>query len=203
MRLHPTLLLSLLAAAPPLPAQVPARGSGWSLGAGVEAVRFGHVARSQAAPGAAAEVRPSARPAFHASIGRSHGSWSLELEAGWAGGHIEAGNDVLSVQDRTSKVSRYRLAFGIGRRVADAGPGTVVAALAPTLDLWSVAGDSRVRAGAEARLVLRIPLGTVELENRIGVGFSGNPIEAGDIGEVSDLRGLRTLVVGMGLRFRS
>jgi hypothetical protein len=203
MRLHPTLLLSLLAAAPPLPAQVPARSSGWFLGAGVETVRFGHVALSQAAPGAAAEVRPSARPAFHASVGRLYGSWSLELEAGWAGGHIEAGNDALSVQDRTSEVSRYRLALGIERRIADAGPGTVVAALAPTLDLWSVAGDSRVRAGAEGRLILRIALGAVELENRLGVGLSGNPIEADDIGAVSDLRGLRTLLVGMGLRFRT
>jgi hypothetical protein len=51
--------------------------------------------------------------------------------------------------------------------------------------------------------MLRIPLGAVELENRLGVGLSGNPIEAGDIGEVSDLRGLRTLLVGMGLRFRT
>jgi hypothetical protein len=203
MRLHPTLLLSLLAAAPPLVAQGPARRSGWSLGAGVETLRFGHVALSQAAPGAAAEVRPSARPAFHASIGRGDGEWGMELEAGWAGGHIEAGNDVLSVQDRTSEVSRYRLALGIERRVAGAGPGTLGVALVPTLDLWSVAGDSRVRAGAEGRLVIRIPLGAVELENRLGVGLSGNPIEAGDVGEVSDLRGLRTLLVGMGLRFRT
>jgi hypothetical protein len=203
MRLHPALLLSLLAASPPLVAQVPASGSGWYLGAGIETVRFGHTARSQAAPGAAAEVRPSARPAFYASIGRGIGSWGLQLEAGWAGGHIEAGNDAVSVQDRTSAVSRYRFALGFERRVAAAGPGMIVAALAPTLDLWSVAGSSRVRAGAEGRLLLRIPLGALELENRLGVGLSGNPIEAGDVGEVSDLRGLRTVLVGMGLRFRT
>jgi hypothetical protein len=203
MRLHPALLLSLLAAPPPLTAQVPARGSGWSLGAGVETVRFGHVALSRAAPGAAAEVRPSARPAFHVSVGRGIGSWRVQLEGGWAGGHIEAGNDAVSVQDRTSQVSRYRLALGLERRVAAAGTGTIVAALAPALDLWSVAGDGRVRAGAEGRLMLRIPLGAVELENRLGIGLSGNPIEAGDVGEVSDLRGLRTVLVGMGLRFRS
>jgi hypothetical protein len=75
--------------------------------------------------------------------------------------------------------------------------------LAPTLDLWAVDGESRVRAGAEARLVLRVPLGAFELENRIGVGFSGNPIEVTDIGEVSDLRGLRTVLVGIGLGFRT
>lgn len=203
MRLHPTLLLSLLAATPPLVAQVPPRGSGWSLGIGAETVRFGHVALSQAAPGVAAEVRPSARSAFHASVGRGIGSWGLRLEVGWAGGHLEAGNDALSIQDRTAEVSRYRLAIGFERRVAAAGPGTVVASVAPALDLWSVAGDSRVRAGAEGRLILRIPLGAVELENRLGVGLSGNPIEVGDVGEVSDLRGLRSVMVGVGLRFRT
>ncbi len=151
----------------------------------------------------AAEVRPSGRPAIHLSVGREYRSWRLDLEAGWAGGHIEAGNDALSIQDRTSDVSRYRLAIGIARRIASAGNGTIGVALAPTLDLWAVDGDSRVRAGAEGRLVLRVPLGSVELENRIGVGFSGNPIDATDIGAVSDLRGLRTLFMGVGLRFRT
>jgi hypothetical protein len=202
MRLHPLVLLSLLAAAPPIAAQMPADDSGWHLGGGVEALRFGHVAVSDVAPGVAAEVRPSGRPAAHLSVGRKYGAWGVDLEAGWAGGHIEAGNDALSIQDRTSDVSRYRLAVGIARRVAAAGTGFLSIALAPTLDLWAVDGDSRVRAGAEGRLVLVVPLGAVELENRIGVGFSGNPIEATDIGEVSDLRGLRTILVGFGLRFR-
>jgi hypothetical protein len=203
MRLHTSLLLSLLAAAPPIAAQMPADNTGWHLGGGVEAVRFGHVAVSAAAPGVAAEIRPSGRPALHISVGRRYGSWGLELEIGWAGGHIEAGNDALVIQDRTSDVSRYRLAIGITRRVASAGSGVIAVALAPTLDLWVVDGESRVRAGAEGRLVLRVPLGAVELENRIGLGLSGNPIEASDIGEVSDLRGLRTVLVGVGLRFRT
>jgi hypothetical protein len=181
---------------------VRADDSGWHLGGGIEALRFGHVAVSDAAPGVAAEVRPSGRPAVHLSVGRTYRAWGLDLEAGWAGGHLEAGNDALSIQDRTSDVTRYRLAIGIARRVAAAGSGFVALALAPTLDLWTVEGESRVRAGAEGRLVLRVPLGAVELENRIGLGLSGNPIEAGDIGDVSDLRGLRTVLVGIGLRFR-
>lgn len=201
MRLHPSILLSLLAAAPPTAAQLPADDTGWQLGGGVEAVRFGHVAVSEAAPGVAAEVRPSGRPALHLSVGRGYGAWRLDLEAGWAGGHIEAGNDALSIQDRTSDVSRYRLAIGIARRIATAGSGAIRIALAPTVDLWAVDGDSRVRAGVEGRLVLGVPLGSVELENRIGLGFSGNPIGAADLGEVSDLRGLRTVFAGVGLRF--
>jgi len=207
MRLHPATILpvflSLLAAAPPTTAQAPADDTGWRLGGGVEALRFGHVAVIEAVPGAAAEIRPSGRPAVYLSIGRGFGAWGLDVEAGWAGGHIEAGNDVLSIQDRTSDVTRYRLALGIARRVAEAGSGTIAAALAPTLDLWSVDGETRARAGAELRLVLHVPLGAVELENRIGVGLSGNPVEAADIGEVSDLRGLRTILVGVGLRLRT
>jgi hypothetical protein len=203
MRLHSSLLLSLLAAAPPIAAQMPADITGWHLGGGVEAVRFGHVAVSEAAPGVAAEVRPSGRSAFNLSVGRRYGAWGLDLEAGWAVGHIEAGNDALVIQDRTSDVSRYRLAIGITRQVTSAGRGVIAVALAPTLDLWAVDGESRVRAGAEGRLVVRVPLAAVELENRIGLGFSGNPIEATDIGAVSDLRGLRTVLVGVGLRFRT
>jgi hypothetical protein len=201
MRLHLSLLLSLLAAAPPLAAQMAADDTGWHVGGGVEAVRFGHVAVSEAAPGLAAEVRPSGRPAVYLSVGRNYRSWGFDLEAGWAGGHVEAGNDALSIEDRTSDVSRYRLAIGINRRVGSAGSGIIAVALAPTLDLWTVDGVSRVRAGAEGRLVLRVPLGAVELENRIGVGFSGSPIEATDIGEVASLRGLRAVLVGVGLRF--
>jgi hypothetical protein len=203
MRLHLSLLLSLLAAAPPLAAQMAADDTGWHVGGGVEAVRFGHVAVSEAAPGLAAEVRPSGRPAVYLSVGRNYRSWGFDLEAGWAGGHVEAGNDALSIEDRTSDVSRYRLAIGINRRVGSAGSGIIAVALAPTLDLWTVDGVSRVRAGAEGRLVLRVPLGAVELENRIGVGFSGSPIEATDIGELASLRGLRAVLVGVGLRFRT
>jgi hypothetical protein len=201
MRLHRSLLLSLLAATPPAAAQLPAGHPGWQLGGGVEAVQFAHVAVSQAAPGVAAKVGPSARPAVRLSVGRAVGMWSLELEGGWAGGHIEVGNDVVSVQDRQAEVSRYRLALAVGHRIAAIGAGGVEVALAPTLDLWSVEGDGRPRAGAEARLALRVPLGAVELDNRVCAGVSGSPVEAEDIGEVSDLRGLRTLSVGIGLRF--
>lgn len=202
MRLLP-LLLSLLAAAPPIAAQISAATAGWYLGGGVEAVRFGHVAVSEAESGVPAEFRPSGRRAVHLSVGLQVRRWGFDLEAGWAGGHIEAGNDAISIHDKTSDVSRYRLAIGITRRLAAAGNGAIGVALAPTLDLWTVAGEGRVRAGAEARLLLRVPLGAVELENRVGVGLSGNPIEAEDLGEASDLRGLRTVLVGVGLRFRT
>jgi hypothetical protein len=201
MRLHHSILLSLLMAARPTAAQSPTATFGWHLGGGIEAVRFGHVAVSQAVPGVPAEVRPTPRPALHLSVGRAVGAWRVDLETGWAGGYLEAGNDVLSVQDKGAQVSRYRLGLGVARRIATTGSGAIELALVPTLDLWSVDGDGRVRAGAEGRMVVRVPLGAVELENRLSAGLSGNPIQAEDLGDVSDLRGLRALSVGIGLRF--
>jgi hypothetical protein len=200
MRLSFSLLIPLLAAAPPIAAQTPAVEDGWHLGGGVDALRFGHVAVSDAEPGAAAKVRPSGRAGLRLGVGRTSGAWDVALEAGWAEGEIEIGNDVLSVRDLTSDVTRYRLSLAVGHRLTTLATGQLAFELAPTVDLWSVTGDSRPRAGAEGRLVLRLPVGAVELENRIGVGLSGSPIEASDLGEVAEERGLWTLLVGLGLR---
>lgn len=202
MQLRSALLIALLAAAPPATAQTPAAHTGWHLGGGIDALRFGQVAVSDAAPGVAAELRPSSRLAVQVRLGRSAGPWDVSLEANWADGHVEARNDVVSISDRTAEVSRYRLAFALARRLAAIGSGTLGFEAAPTLDLWSVTGESRLRAGAEGRLVLRVPLSTVQLEHRIGFGLSGSPIEAAEVGEVADQRGLRTWMIGLGLRTR-
>jgi len=201
MRLCFSLLIPLLAAPPPAAAQTPAVETGWHLGGGVDALRFGHVAVSDAEAGAAAaKVRPSGRAGLRLSVGRTAGPWDVSLEAGWAEGEIEIGNDVLSVRDLTSDVTRYRLTLAVGHRLTTLGTGGLGVELAPTVDVWSVTGSSRPRAGAEGRLVLRLPLGAVELENRIGVGLSGSPIEASDLGQVAEERGLWTFLVGLGLR---
>jgi hypothetical protein len=201
MRLRFSLLIPLLAAAPPTAAQAPAMHDGWHLGGGVDALRFGHVAVSDAEPGAAAKVRPSARTALHLEIGRMTGPWDVSLEANWAGGHIEVGNDALSVRDLTSDVTRYRLSLAVGHRLRELGANRLGLELAPTVDLWSVAGEDRVRGGAEVRALLLVPLGAIDLENRIGLGFSGSPIEgAVDLGDVAEERGLWTFLVGLGLR---
>jgi len=200
MVLRPAFLLALLAASPPAAAQSPAARSGWYLGGGVDVLRFGQVAVSAAEPGAAAELRPSSRAAFHLGAGRTLGDWSIGAELGLAEGHIEARNDVIAIGDLTADVSRYRVAIAVRRALAGVGAGALGLELAPAVDLWTVDGESRVRAGAEGRLVLRVPLGSWELENRLGFGLSGSPIETADIGAVSDERGLRTLTVGVGLR---
>lgn len=202
MRLHPSLLLALLAAPPPAAAQTRAVSDGWHLGGGVSALRFGHVAVSDAAPGVAAEVRPSGRAGLHLAVARTAGAWSVWVEAGYAGGCVEAANDAVAIQDRSADVSRHRLAAALERRLASVGTGTVGAGLLPTLDLWTVNGEGRLRGGLEARLVLRVPLGAVELEHSAALGLSGNPIESADVGDVAELRGLRTWGVGVGLRVR-
>jgi hypothetical protein len=194
------LTLALLAAAPPAAAQVPAVHDGWHLGGGVDVLRFGPVVVSEAAPGVAAELRPSSRAAFHVAVGRSLGPWDVWGEAGLAKGHIEARNEMIAISDLTADVSRHRLAVGVSRRVIAIGAGDLAMELAPTLDLWSLDGESRVRGGAEGRLVLRLPLGSWELENRLGVGLSGSPVETADVGEVAEERGLRTLMIGVGVR---
>ena len=201
MRLRFSLLIPLLAAAPPSAAQTPTVRDGWHLGGGADALRFAHVAVSDAEPGAAAKVRPSGRTALHLEIGRTTGSWDVSLEANWAGGHIEVGNDVLSVLDLTSDVDRYRLSLAVGHHLTELGVNRLGLELAPTVDLWSVAGEDRVRGGAEFRVLLLVPLGGLSLENRIGLGFSGSPIEgAVDLGDVAVERGLWTFLVGFGLR---
>ena len=199
MRLRLSLLLAL-AATRPAPAQMPAGPDGWHLSGGVDAVRFGHVAVGEAAPGISAEVRPSARPAVHLALGRSTGPWDVCVEVGWADGNIEAGNDVIVIRDLTTDVTRYRLSLGLTRRLAPLGTGGLGVQLAPTVDLWSVPGENRARIGAEARLVLLVPLGSVELEHRLGFGLSGSPIETQDLGQAVEERGLRSLSIGLGLR---
>ena len=200
--MRPALLLALLAASPPIAAQTQPVHNGWHLGGGVDAVRFAHVVVSVAQPGAAAEVHPSSRAALHLAVGRDLGHWDVGLEVGLAEGHIEASNDVVAVSDLTADVARYRLTIGICRRIAALGAGELGLELAPTLDLWSVDGSDRTAGGGEGRLVLRVPLGSWELEHRLGVGLSESPIEAADIGDVAEARALRTLTIGLGLRAR-
>jgi hypothetical protein len=199
MRLQFSFLLALLAAAPPTAAQTPAR-NGWYLGGGADALRFGHTSLVTDGSGLELEVRPTTSLAVHLTVGRSAGSWDLSLETGWAEGHVEARNDDFSIRDLTSSVTRYRLGLTAGRRLAELGGGALFVELTPTLDLWSVLDEHRTRAGAEGRLVLRVPIGALELENRVGLGLSGTPLEEADLGSATEESGLRPLMIGVGVR---
>jgi hypothetical protein len=53
----------------------------------------------------------------------------------------------------------------------------------------------------ECRVTVRVPLGRVALENRIGAGLSGPPLDQVDLGDDLERRGLRWLAVGIGVGF--
>jgi hypothetical protein len=195
------LVVCLLSSPAVLPAQSGGEDRRWLLGIGGDAIRFSSAARATSAEqGVAATLRPTGRLGLHLSLARMLGTWEVALETSWAGGHVEAGNDAITVQDRGSDMSRYRLAPSVGRRVAQVGSGSLGLVVSPTFDLWMVSGENRGRVGVEARLSLRLALGKAELENRVTVGLSGNPVTRADVGDDFELGGLRTLAFGAGLR---
>jgi hypothetical protein len=173
---------------------------GWWLALGAEGVRFSAIASStDGPPDAAAHLRPSRRTGVHLALAKGLGSWRAQLEAGWAQGGAEAGNESLAVRDKSLDLSRYRLAPGVERRVVVVGTGELALALAATFDLWRADGNTRPRVGGEGRVALRLPLGRVALENRLTAGVSGSPLDAEDVGEGFERTALSWLGFGVAL----
>jgi hypothetical protein len=174
----------------------------WTVGFGGAALRFSGGVRDSASPSAtSATLRPSGRIEIWAALGRDFGSWEVTLGLGWAQGHAAASNSVISVEDRTSDVNLYRIAPWIGARLLRFGSGTIVLAAGPTFDRWTLQGEDRWRTGGEGRILLRVPLGTLEWENRVSFGISASPITRSDAGEDFVSGSVRVLSVGAGLRF--
>jgi hypothetical protein len=173
---------------------------GWWLALGGEGTWFSSIASTtDAPPEATAEIRPARRTGVHVAIARGFGDWRAQLELGWAQGDAEAGNEAVSVRDKTLDLSRYRLAPGVERRVAGVGAGELAIGVAVPLDLWRASGNTRPRLGAEGRAALRLPLGKLALENRLAVGVSGSPLEAEDVGDGFEISSLRWLAFGVAL----
>jgi hypothetical protein len=197
MRLLPGVMLALFGAAGSLSAQSPAPA--WHLGAAVEALRFASAARESAAP-APVDLRPSGRIGLRVGLVRRLGAWSLGASVGYASGDIEASNDNVAIRDRGVDLTRYRFAMDLERRVARLGGGELAVGAGPTVDLWSVSGETRTRVGAEVEMAVRLPLGAVALENRLVFGMSGSPVEESDVGGGFQLSSLKTLGYVVGLR---
>jgi hypothetical protein len=175
----------------------------WQVGILVDGTYFrASLVDTAAAPGAAARLRPTGRVGLGVVLGRSHRNWRVDLEAAWAGGRVEAGNSSVAITDRTSRLTRWRLAGAVGRRLAGLGTGQIGAAAGPTFDWWEVEGHSRLRAGAEARVTLTMPLGVVELENRMAIGLSGSPFRSDDAGPEFRRSGQVSVGAGAVLRLR-
>jgi|GEM_PF-5549141 len=201
MRCTPALAVVVLCLAPPAGLAQSRPSSGWRLGLGIEDIHFAEsLSDTVSAEETAAGLRPDGRLGVRLTLARGFGPWGVEVEAGWAAGRIEAGNDLVSLKDKSSRVTRWRLAAALGRRVGRLGAGVLEFAAGPTLDWWRVSGSDRVRAGASAWMVLRMPVGGLELENRIGGGVSGSPLEPDDAGPEFRDRIQVTVSAGVGLR---
>ena len=173
----------------------------WSVTLALEGVRFAAAARDTAAPAAsAADLRPSGRVGVRLALRRAIGGWGVELAAGWAQGNVEAANEAVAIRDRTADLSRYRLAPGVERVLGRLGGGELALGASPTLDLWSLDGDTRLRVGAECGLALRLPVGRASVENRISVGVSASPLEVSDLGQEFELGRLRAVAFSVGVR---
>jgi hypothetical protein len=174
---------------------------GWTVTAGLEGSRFAATARDTTLlADAAVQLRPSGRIGVRVAVQRRIGHWAVGAALGWAEGDAEASNGAVAIRDRTVDLSRYRVAVGLERTVARMGVATLAVELSPTLDLWTVAGESRTCPGLESGLMLRMPLGGVAAEQRLAFGFSASPLNAGDVEEGFALRRLTALSYMVGLR---
>lgn len=202
MRLLSHVLASIVLAVPvALAAQGPGPADRWVLTSGADAMRFyGGIRDTAATDEASGTLRPAGRLGVRLGLHRAFGSWEVALELGLAKGHVAASNELVSIEDRSSNVNRYRIAPSAGVRLLRIGGGGVGVAVGPTFDRWALPGEDRWRIGGEMRVALHLPVGRFEFENRVAFGISGSPVTRDDLGEDFGSGSLRLLSFGAGLR---
>jgi hypothetical protein len=112
----------------------------------------------------------------------------------------QADNESVAVLDRTTRLTRFRVAGALQRRICGIGTGDLALGAGPALDWWRVIGEDRIRFGAAAFAALRLPLGAWALENRLGVGLAGSPFVPEDAGESYETRTLVSITWGIAVR---
>jgi hypothetical protein len=173
---------------------------GWSLGISTDLASFRGGAEDTTG-GSVTSVRPGQALAIGVSLRRGGRTWDVALETSLLSSHIEAASPEARLQLLTSTFDRLRLAPLLGRRVASLGAGSLWLAAGPTLDVWRAPeSDGRVVAGAQGRLLLRVPLGRVELENVVGLHWSSGPFDPAELPDGVRSRALRSVTVGGNLR---
>jgi hypothetical protein len=86
--------------------------------------------------------------------------------------------------------------------MARLGAGELALSAGPTLDHWDTPGiGSRTVAGVRAGAVLAFSLGGMQWENRVTYGVSGSPFQKRDLPPGATVSALRTIGVGVALRF--
>lgn len=195
------LVSGLLLAASALAGQSPAPR--WHLQFGTALEGFGGAsADTSTIAGTEVEVRPASRLAFAVGLHRWWGSWETGVEVGYGSGALRAATDELQLDDRTADVTRYRAALLLGKRLAHLGNATLTLQVGPAVDHWELGGyGGRTTFAALAGLALRFPLGArVEFENRVQGSLGGSPFQRETLPPEAEIRSLRTLGVGAGLR---
>jgi len=199
MRGHASLLLLLL---PLLPLQAQSAGR-WALTFGVSRESFGGASRdTSTVPGLKVDVVPTPRVAYELGLAREIGRWEVGLGLGYAPGDLRATTEGLTLDDRTSGVTRFRAALRLAREIARLDAARLLLEGGVGVDHWQadVSGDHTTVAGTlGARL--RVPLGSgFTLENRALFTLGGSPFEKSALPPEAEVRSLRTWSFGVGLR---
>jgi len=186
----------------PLSAQAPDRG--WALHLGIARDAFsGASSDTSTIPGTEVEVTPAPRVALATGLTRQAGAWEFGLELGYTSGGLRASTEDLRVEQRTNDVSRFRAALTVGRRLARSGPVSVLLLASPGVDYWETEGiGNRTTVALRGGLLLRIPFGRVEFENRLLAGIGGSPFRREDLPPGGKVESLRTFSLGAALRLR-
>ncbi len=195
------LVTGLLLTASALAGQAPDRRWHLQVGAALEAFG-GASADTSTIPGTEVEVRPASRVSMAVGLHRRWGAWETGVELGYGSGALRAATDELQLDDRTADVTRYRAALLLGRRLARLGAATLTLLGGPAVDHWELGGyGGRTTFAFQAALALRFPLGArVEIENRVLGSLGGSPFQRKTLPPEAEIRSLRTLGVGAGLR---
>ncbi len=200
-RISLLLILLLVHLASPSRSAAQHRDSRWSIALSASLAGF-----RGAALDTSTTERLSIRPGQGIALGitgtRRWGPWSLSLGMSHLPTHVEAISHEIAVQERTQQLERIRLALTVARRIADVGAGALELRASPALDHWSVEGhDGRTVGGGEMALALQLPASVAMIENVIGVSWSPGPFHRDELPTGYRRQRLRTITMGVGIRF--
>ncbi len=191
-------LLALICLAPgPLRAQ----SHRWSLGATAVYSDFRGGLRD---PGGIT-FEPSSRFEVGVVTARMWSGWGLQFEAGWANGHLssrDSTGDQLQLDALGAGFDRIRGSVLAGIRILAVGEGSISVLAGPTFDVWHADDKWRPRLGAQARLALTAPVGSLLLENYLGYSLSGSPFDDDEVPPGFERTTLKAISVGIELRWR-